>query len=326
MEIGRAVLMSVIAVACAVPATVPVAAQSYPSQPVRIIVSSSPGGPNDTVARLASQILTAKFGQPAVVENRAGAGGALAAREVAAAKPDGHTLMVGNTSTMAVIPAMQAKPGYDSLKDFAPVALFWESYQLLVVHASSPWQSARDFIDAAKSTPGKITYAHTGPGGMPHLSGELFQARTGTKLVPVPYRSGGELATAVLTHATDASIGDFAAMIALVREGRLRALAVTSAARTPLAPEIPTMMELGVPDYDVTTFFGIVAPAGTPDDIVNTLNAALNDGLKTAEAQALIQRIGVVSRPGTPEDFAGFIAAKRRQWGTVAEAIGMKAN
>jgi tripartite-type tricarboxylate transporter receptor subunit TctC len=299
--------------------------QSYPTQPIRIVVSSSPGGPNDTVARLASQILS-KLGQPAVVENRAGAGGALAAREVAAAKPDGYTLMVGNTSTMAVIPEMQTKPGYDSLNDFAPIARFWESYQLLVVHSSSSWKTAKDLIAAAKAEPGKITYAHTGPGGSPHLSSELFQARAGIKLVPVPYRSGGELATAVLTQATDTSIGDFAAMLPLIREGRLRALAVTSGARTPLAPEIPTMVEAGVPDYDVTTFFGIVAPAGMPDDIVRLLNTTLNDGLTTPEAQALIQRIGVVSHPGTPQEFAAFIATKRRQWGAAVKAIGAKAN
>jgi tripartite-type tricarboxylate transporter receptor subunit TctC len=241
---------AIIAIAAAMLLGGPAKPQGFPSQPIRIVVSSSPGGPNDTVARLASQTL-AKLGQPALVENRAGAGGALAAREVAAAKPDGHTLMVGNTSTMAVIPAMQAAPGYDPLKDLTPVARFWESYQLLVVHASSPWQTAREFIDHVRANPGKLTYAHTGPGGMPNLSSELFQARTGIKLVPVPYRSGGELATAVLTQAVDASIGDFAAMAPLVREGKLRALAVTSAARTPLAPEIPTMMEVGVRDFDV---------------------------------------------------------------------------
>ena len=300
-------------------------AQSYPSQPIRIVVSASPGGPADAVARLASQVLV-KLGQPAVVENRAGAGGALAAREVAAAKPDGHTLLVGNTSTMAVIPAMSASPGYDSLKDFAPVALFWESYQLLVVHGSSPWTTAQALIDHVRANPGKLTYAHTGPGGMPNLSGELFQARIGIKLVPVPYRSGGELATAVLTQAVDTSVGDFAAMWPLVNEGRLRALAVTSAARTPLAPAIPTMMEVGVPDFDVTTFFGIVAPAGTPEPVVRLLNTTLNDGLKSAEAQALIQRLGVVSRPVSPEEFGAFIAAKREQWSAAAKAIGATVN
>jgi tripartite-type tricarboxylate transporter receptor subunit TctC len=300
-------------------------AQSYPSQPIKIVVSSAPGGPNDTVARLASQTL-GKLGQPAIVENRAGAGGALAAREVAAARPDGYTLMVGNTSTMAVLPAMSANPGYDSLKDFAPVARFWESYQLLVVNASSPWKSVKDLIEAAKAAPGKITYAHTGSGGMPNLSTELFQARTGIKLVAVPYRSGGELATAVLSQAVDASIGDIAAMLPLVREGRLRALAVTSRTRTPLAPEIPTMMEAGVPDYEVTTFFGIVAPAGTPDEIVSKLNTTLNEGLKTPEAQALIKRIGVVSQPISPQEFAAFIKAKREQWTAAAKAIGAKVN
>jgi len=299
--------------------------QTYPSKLIKIVVSSSPGGPADAVARLASQSLS-KLGQPAIVENRAGAGGALAAREVAAAPPDGHTLLVGNTSTMAVIPAMTANPGYDSLKDFAPVARFWESYQLLVVHSSSRWKSVSELAGDAKANPGKLTYAHTGPGGMPHLSSELFQARTGIKLVAVPYRSGGELATAVLSQAVDASIGDIAAMLPLVREGRLRALAVTSRTRTPLAPELPTMMEAGVPDYEVTTFFGIVAPAGTPDSIIGTLNAALNDGLRTPEAQALIKRLGVVSQLGSPRDFADFIAAKRRQWTASTEAIGAKVN
>jgi tripartite-type tricarboxylate transporter receptor subunit TctC len=305
--------------------SVPVYAQGYPDKPIKIIVSSSPGGPNDTVARLASQSL-AKLGQPVIVENRAGAGGALAAREVAAAKPDGYTLMVGNTSTMAVIPATQAKAGYDPLKDFTAVARFWESYELLVVHVDSPWKTAKELIAAAKAKPATITYAHTGAGGMPNLASELFQARTGIKLVPVPYRSGGELATAVLSKAVQCSIGDFAAMIPLVREGQLRALAVTSRARTAEAPEIPTMMEVGVPDYDVTTFFGIVAPAGTPADIVRLLNTTLNEGLKSNDAQVLIRRIGVVSHPGTPQDFADFIKAKRELWSAAAKAIGANAN
>jgi tripartite-type tricarboxylate transporter receptor subunit TctC len=321
----KPLLLSVVVAAGMTAFASPALPQNYPSQPIKIVVSSSPGGPNDTVARLASQTLS-KLGQPAIVENRAGAGGALAAREVAAARPDGYTLMVGNTSTMAVIPAMQAKAGYDSLKDFVAVARFWESYELLVVHADSPWKTAKELIDAARATPGKITYAHTGAGGMPNLASELFQARTGIKLVPVPYRSGGELATAVLSKAVDTSIGDFAAMIPLVREGRLRALAVTSRARTPEAPDIPTMIEVGVPDYDVTTFFGIVAPAGTPDGIVRMLNTALNEGLKSPDAQALIQRIGVVSHPGTPQDFTDFIRAKRELWSAAAKAIGAKAN
>ena len=297
-------------------------AQDYPSQQIRIVVSASPGGPNDTIARLASQTLS-KLGQPAIVENRAGAGGALAAREVAAAKPDGHTLMVGNTSTLAVIPTMTANAGYDPERSFAPVAKFWESYQLLVVHPSQPWQSVKELVDYARANPGKLTYAHTGPGGAPHLSSALFMARMGINLVPVPYRSGGELATAVLSQAVDVSIGDIAAMLPLVRDNKLRALAVTSRARTPLAPDLPTMIEAGVPDFEMTTFFGIVAPAGTPEPIVRTINAALNEGLRSPEARAMIARLGAIANPGSPADFAAFIASKR-QWAAAAKAAGVK--
>jgi tripartite-type tricarboxylate transporter receptor subunit TctC len=300
-------------------------AQSYPSKPIRIVVPASPGGPADAVARLASQFLS-KLGQPAIVENRAGAGGALAAREVAGAPPDGHTLLAGNTSTLAVIPATSASAGYDPVKNFVPVAFFWESYQFLVVHPSQPWMSVKQLVDEAKANPGKLTYAHAGPGGLPYLSGELFMARAGVDLVAVPYRSGGELATAVLSQAVQLTIGDAGVMLPLVREGKLRALAVTSRTRTPLFAELPTMIEAGVPDYEVISFSGIVAPAGTPDDIVRKLNAALNEGLQTPEAQAIIARLGVLSWPGSPEDFASFIAAKRQHWEKAAQAIGAKVN
>ena len=243
--------------------------QSYPARPIRIVVPAAPGGPTDAVARLASQFIS-KLGQPVVVENRGGAGGALGAREVAGAAPDGYTLLAGNTSTLAVIPATSANAGYDPSKDFVPVALFWESYQLLVVHPSRPWMSLKELVDEAKANPGKLAYAHTGSGGMPFLSGELFMARAGINLVRVPYRSGGELATAVLTQAVQLTIGDVGVMLPFVQEGKLRALAVTSNARTSLAPEVPTMMEAGVPDYDVITYSGIVAPAGTPNEVVRS--------------------------------------------------------
>jgi tripartite-type tricarboxylate transporter receptor subunit TctC len=277
------------------------------------------------VARLASHSL-AVLGQPVVVENRAGAGGAIAAREVAGAPADGYTLLAGNTSTLAVNPATSASAGYDPARDFAPVGLFWESYQLLVVHASAPWTSVKQIVDEAKANPETLTYAHSGAGGMPYLSGELFMARAGVKLVAVPYRSGGELATAVLSRAVQLTIGDIGVMLPLVREGKLRALAVTSSTRTPLAADVPTMIEAGVPDYEVITFTGIVAPAGTPDEIVRKLNAAINDGLKSADSAAIIARLGAMPRPGTPGDFARFIAAKRQHWEAIARSIGARVN
>ncbi|MFZ1088873.1 MAG: tripartite tricarboxylate transporter substrate binding protein [Xanthobacteraceae bacterium] len=299
--------------------------QSYPARPIRIVVPAAPGGPTDAVARLASQFIS-KLGQPVVVENRGGAGGALGAREVAGAAPDGYTLLAGNTSTLAVIPATSANAGYDPSKDFVPVALFWESYQLLVVHPSQPWMSLKELVDEAKANPGKLAYAHTGSGGMPFLSGELFMARAGINLVRVPYRSGGELATAVLTQAVQLTIGDVGVMLPLVQEGKLRALAVTSNARTSLAPEVPTMIEAGVPDYDVITYSGIVAPAGTPHEVVRKLNTVINSGLSSPDSSAAIMRLGAIPRPATPEDFAAFITAKRQHWENIARSIGARVN
>jgi tripartite-type tricarboxylate transporter receptor subunit TctC len=298
-------------------------AQDYPNQPIRIVVAASPGGPNDIVARMAAQFL-GKLGQPVLVENRAGAGGALGAREVAASKPDGYTLLTGNTSTLAVIPATSASAGYDPIKSFAPVAKFWESYQILVVDPSFPAKSLSELVEYARANPGKLNYAHTGQGGLPHLTGELFKLRAGVDIVGVPYRSDGESVTAILTGSVQMTFGNMTVLLPLIREGKLRALGVTSPKRTPLAPELPSIMEAGVPDYEVTTFFGIVAPAGTPESIVQKLNGVLNDGLLATETDTIVARLGAVSTPGTPGNFAGFIAAKRQQWTDVAKAAGVK--
>jgi tripartite-type tricarboxylate transporter receptor subunit TctC len=196
----------------------------------------------------------------------------------------------------------------------------------MVVDPSQPWTSARELVNDAKAHPGKLTYAHAGVGGLPYLSGELFMVRAGVNLVTVPYRSVGELATAVLTRAVDVTIADIGVMLPLVREGKLKALAVTNRTRTPLAPDVPTMMESGVPDYEVITFSGLVAPAGTSEGIVRKLNGAINEGLRSPEAQAIVARLGAMPHPGTPEDFGAFITAKRQHWESVVQAIGAKAN
>ena len=238
-------------------------ARAIPDQPIRLIVPSAPGGPTDIPARLLSQILP-KLGQPAVVENRPGAGGAIGARAVATATPDGHTLLVGNTSVLAVIPAFRQAPATIPPKSFAPVAKISESYQILVVHPSAPWKTVKELVDDAKANPGKFNVAHTGAGGLPHLTGELFKASTGVDLVGVPYKSGGEALTAAARPAGSRDVRGHLDPAAADPRGKVRALAVTSRNRTPLAPDIPTMIEAGVPDYEVTTFYGVVAPAGTP--------------------------------------------------------------
>jgi tripartite-type tricarboxylate transporter receptor subunit TctC len=299
-------------------------AQTFPDKPIKIIVPAAAGGPTDVPAQLASQILPPRLNQPIVIENRPGAGGAIGAKAVASATADGYTLMAGNTSVFAVIPAVSASAGYDPIKDFAPVAKVSESFQILVVRPSFPANTLKEFIDYAKANPGNLNYAHTGLGGLPHLTAELFKSRTGVDVVGVSYRSGGESVTAVLSDAVHFTFESITILLPLIREGRLRALAVTSRGRTALAPDLPTMIEAGVPDYEVTTFNGVVAPAGTPGSIVGTLNAAINEGLQTAETQGFLQKLGALSRPASPAEFGAFIAAENRKWSAVAKAAGVK--
>ena len=298
--------------------------ETYPSRPITVVVPFPAGGLTDVPARLASQILQPKLGQPVVVENRAGAGGALGARAVAAAPPDGYTLLAGNTSVLAVQPAVSASAGYHPVKDFAAIAKVSESYQILVVHPSRPWKTVKDLVDDAKAHPGTLNFGHTGAGGLPHLTGELFMARSGAKLTGVPFRSGGEAVTAVLSGTVEMTFESITILLPLIRDGKVRALAITSGKRTPLAPDLPTMMEAGVPNYEVTTFNGIAAPAGTPANIVGMLSAAMNEGLQSEEVQATIKRLGAVSTPGTPAEFEAFIAAQFGKWQAVAKDANIK--
>jgi len=318
---ARAVCL-LVALASAVVAA-PARAQTFPDRPIRLIVPAGPGGPTDLPARLVSQILP-KLGQPAVVENRAGAGGAIGARAVMTAAPDGYTLLVGNTSVLAVFPAVSASAGYDPAKNFAPVAKVSESYQILVVPSSSAFTSARELVAHAKAHPGKLNIAHTGSGGLPHLTVELFKSLAGIDIVGVPYKSGGEAVTGVLAGQVDMTFEGITILLPLIREGRLRALAVTSRARTLLAPDLPTMVEAGIADYEVTTFNGVVAPAGTPPGIVTTLNAAINEGLQTAETQGFLHKLGAVSHAMSPGEFGTFIAAENRKWSALAQASGIR--
>jgi tripartite-type tricarboxylate transporter receptor subunit TctC len=300
------------------------AAEEYPNKPIKIIVAAAAGGPTDVPARLASQILTPTFGQPVVVENRPGAGGALGARVVASSPPDGYTLLAGNTSTLAAIPAVSTNAGYDPVKDFAPIVRITEGFQILVVHPDSPWKTLKDFIDYAKANPGKINYGHTGPGGLPNLAGEIFMLRSDTKLVAVSYRSGGESSTAVLSKTIDATFENIAILRGLIQQGKLRALAVQNKTRTPLLPDVPTMAEAGVPDCEANTFFGLVAPAGTPAAIIERISDTMNAGLASEEIQKSISALGSVAKPNSPQEFAAYIAAQNKKWIEVGKAAGVR--
>ena len=301
-------------------------AADYPSKPIKLILPAAAGGPTDVPARLASQILQAKLGQPVVIENRPGAGGALGARVVASAAPDGYTLLVGNTSVLSVIPAVSASAGYDPVKNFAPIVRMTESFQILVVNAESLWKTLGQFVDDAKAHPGKINYAHTGAGGLPHLVGELFMLRSGAKMTGVPYRSGGESVTAVLAKAVDTTIEGIAITRSLILDGKLRALGGENKTRTPLLPDMPTMAEAGVSNAEANTFYGLVAPAGTPPAIIKKISDAMNQGLATEEMQKTITGLGSESKPNTPEEFAAYIDAQNKIWIEVGKAAGVQVN
>jgi tripartite-type tricarboxylate transporter receptor subunit TctC len=321
---GQFPIVAHVALAAAIGgATAAAQAQTYPDRPIRLIVPSAPGGPTDIPARLLSQHVLTRLGQPVVIENRPGAGGAIGARFVATAAPDGYTLLVGNTSVLAVIPAVSANAGYDPARHFTAVAKFSQSYQILVVHPQVTAKSVGELVAYAKSSPGKLNYAHSGAGGLPHLTGELFKSAAGVDIQGVPYKSGGESVTALLGAQVDMTFESITILLPLIQEGRLRALAVTGRNRTPLTGDLPTMIEAGIPDYEVTTFYGIVAPAGTPEPIVALLNATINEGLRTPEMRANVLNIGAAPAPGSPAEFGTFIAAEGRKWSTVAKAANV---
>ena len=302
------------------------AADKYPSHPIKILVPAGPGGPSDIVARLASQALTEALGQSGVVDHRPGAGGVIAARELVKSAPDGYTLLCGGTAMLAVIPALSRTAGYDPTRDFTPIAEMMNAFQVLVVRSSAPWKSIEDLLSYAKANPGKLNFAHIGPGHLTHLAGELLMANAGVSILGVPYRGTGESLTAVLGGSVEMTFESIAIVLPLIREGTLRGLAVTGRNRTPLAPELPTLSEAGLTDYEVTTFFGAIAPAGTPKPIVQLLNATLNDALSKPSAQQMFANLGAVPRTVSPDQFGETIASNVAKWRTLGRTAHIQIN
>jgi tripartite-type tricarboxylate transporter receptor subunit TctC len=296
----------------------------YPDRVIKIIVPGTPGGPTDVMARLISQRLQQLLAQSVIVENRAGGGGSVAAKAVANAEPDGYTLLFCNTSIMTTIPAVARRPEYDPIKAFAPVAKVSQSEQLLVLHPDVPPNSIPEFIAYCKANPGKLNCAATGYGGLPHLVAESFKARTGADYTIIQYKGGGDSLTAVLGHQVDMTFETTTILLPHIRDGKLKGLAVTSAARNPQAPEIPTMVEAGVADYVAPSFNGVVAPAGTPADTIGKLNNAINAILSNPAVATEIGKLGGQINVGTSADFASFIATEARRWLEVANANNIK--
>ena len=298
--LARSPLALACALAFAVGGAVTAHGQSSPNRSIKLVVPFGPGGPTDVSARIVAQVMQSALGQSVVIENRPGAGGALGSKSVANADPDGATLLIGTSATLGVVPALVKNPGYDPIKSFAPVAKVADSTLALVVPANFPANSVGEFVAYAKANPGKLSYASAGVGNQTQLLAELFKSKAGIDVVHVPYKSGAEMVTAILSEQVQMAFPDVSILIPLIREGKLKALAVTSAKRHPQLPEIPTMIESGIPDYIMTFWSGVVAPSGTPADMVDRLNAAINDGLRSQAIRENLAKVGAVASPGSP--------------------------
>ncbi len=298
-------------------------AQAYPTRPVRIISGFPPGGINDTYARLIGGFLSDHFGQQFIVENLPGAGGNLAAQEVARAVPDGYTLLL-TTSADAWNSTLYNNLSFDIVRDFIPVATMSRGAGLLVVNPQLPDKSVPELLADAKANPGKITVASAGVGSAPHMFWELFRSLTGVDMVHVPYRGGGPAVVDLLGGQVQVYFGTFASSIAHVRAGRLRALAVTSATRAKVLPDVPALAEF-LPGYDASIYVGIAAPRGTPAAVVTTLNAAINAALTDAKITQRIADLGDTPLSLSPSDFQKLVIAETEKWQKVIRVANIRA-
>jgi tripartite-type tricarboxylate transporter receptor subunit TctC len=294
-----------------------------PNVPIRIIVPYGPGGPTDVVARLLSVPMQGSLKHTVIVENRPGAGSMIGARYVANAAPDGHTLLLGNVSTFAIAPATTKSPGYDPTRSFAPIVQTSDMAAVMVTQPAFPANTVQEFVAYAKAHPGKVSYGSAGIGNSAHLLGELLQARAQLNIVHVPYRSGSEMAMAVMSGQVHFAMNDLSAAIGQIREGKLKALAVTGLSRSADFPSVPTMIESGYPDVVLRNWTGIAAPAGTPPAIIQKFQSAINEALGSADYRGSITKIGGETRAGSAEEFAALIAADYKKWADVAKAAGV---
>jgi tripartite-type tricarboxylate transporter receptor subunit TctC len=302
----------------------PAAAQPYPNRVIKIIVPFAAGGPADTLARIAANRLSAGLGQGVILDNRPGAGGTIGAKAAAAADPDGYTLLYGNTASLVIGPAINANVGYDPLKQFAPVGLVGVTYNVVVVNPAFPANTLAELIALAKARPGKINFASPGHGTPPHMVGEMLKQRAGIDIVHVPYRGSAAALTDIMAGQVELAFENPSVTVPLVQEGKLKALAVSGESRNPQLPNVPTIMESGVPDFVSMSFTGLIAPAGTPAEIIRRLNQELTAGLRAPETIELLDKLGVNPRPGSPEDFAAFIARETEKWTAVAKQAGIR--
>ena len=298
-------------------------ARAFPDRPIKLVVSSPPGGPPDIMARLLTDKMAAALGQPVVVENRAGgAGGLIAAKSVIAAEPDGYTVMMGSTSTLLTAPLIYKNAGYNAAT-FAPVAGVSETAEVFAVNPSITARSVAELVSLAKAQPGKLRFGSAGTGSLPHLEGELLKVRAQIDMVHVPYRGGGPAVVGLLGNEVQVFFSALTQMLPYIRDDRLRGLAVTSGSRDVLAPEIPTMVESGFDQFVTASVNFIVAPPGTPLSARQRISDAVTSALASAEVKDTFAKIGAKAEPATPDQLTSYLAQQQLRWGKIVSATGI---
>jgi tripartite-type tricarboxylate transporter receptor subunit TctC len=318
------VLAIVFAVLAAITvAAAPAWAQTYPDHPIKLVVAYPAGGPNDTVTRVTTQGLGAELGQSVVIENVSGAGGRIGTRDVARAAPDGYTLLAGGTNDNAIAPALFKNLDFDPVRDFAPVAALSTDSTAVVVNPAVPAATLADLVRYGKEHPGKLTAGST-VGIAPHLLLEFVRVRTGVDMVFVPYKGGAPAIADVLGNQIQIAASGKSVLLPLLKAGKLRALAVTSAERWPELPDVPTLRETGLDGFPTAVWAGLVAPAGTPPDVIAKLNAAENARLRSPEIQAAVAKLGFQARALSAQEFGTVLAEQVRLWAAVARETGVR--
>ena len=298
------------------------AAQAYPTKPITIVVPFSAGGTTDILARLVGQYLTTELGQPVVVDNKAGAGGNIGGALAAKAPADGYTLFMGTVGTHAINAALYKKMPFDHVKDFAPLSRVANVPNLLVAHPSQPFKTVPEMIAYAKANPGKINFGSPGNGASPHLSGELFKSMAKVELTHIPYKGSAPAVSDLLGNQIAIMFDNMPSVIPHVRSGKLRAIAISTAKRSPELPDVPTIAEAGVPGYEAVSWFGLFAPAATPKPVLDKLSTALSKVLANPEVQKKISAQGGETVNETPAQFAAFIRSETTKWGKVVKESG----
>lgn len=319
---SRRLALSLLLATTAITAALPVFAQTYPAKPIRLVVPFPPGGGTDLIARTVAQKMSDTLNWTIIIDNRPGAGGNLGVDAVAKAAPDGYTLVMGQTSNLAINPTLYSKLPYDSLKDFAPVVLVSSAPIVMAVRVQSPFKTFADVIAASKQKPKSVTLGYSGNGTVAHLASEMAQGNAGIDLQHIPYKGASQAMTDLVGGQIDIYASSVPTLLGQIRNQKLRALVVTSAKRSEQLPDTPTLAEAGLKGFDAVTWFGILAPAGTPEAIVKTLNAEFNKVLRLPDVAAKLKAEGGEILGGSPEQFSSLLKSELPRWSKIVKASG----